>query len=82
MLHVFTGKRSNIKKVVCDGIGNSISYKMISVYTPRSKTVGGDTFLVAKNYFLEGGKNTSSCNYVSNINVNNNKTADIIALMK
>ena len=26
---VFTGKRSNIQKVVCDGLGNSISYKMM-----------------------------------------------------
>ena len=51
VLHVFTGKRSNIQKAVCDGLGNSISYKMMS----GSKTVGGDTFLVPKVYFSGGG---------------------------
>ena len=30
-LHVFTGKRLNIKKMVCDGLGNSISCKMMPV---------------------------------------------------
>ena len=31
VLRVFTGKRLTVKKVVCDGLGNSISYKMMSV---------------------------------------------------
>ena len=42
---------------------------------PRSKTVGGDIFLVAKSVLFRGKKthqNITNCNYVSNINVNNN----------
>ena len=31
VLHVFIGKRSNIKKMVCDGLSNLISYKMMAV---------------------------------------------------
>ena len=53
--YVFTGKRSNIKKMVCDGLGNLISYKMMP---PRSKTVGGDTFLVAKSVLFQEGRKT------------------------
>ena len=44
--------------------------------------MGGDTFLVAKSelFFQGEGKthqNITNCNCVSNINVNNNKTADM-----
>ena len=44
----------------------------------RLKNVGGDTFLVDKSVLFRGG-NTSKHkrNYVSNINVNNNKTVDM-----
>ena len=42
---------------------------------PRLKTVGGDTFLVAKSVLFRRGvkhQNITKCNYVPNINVNNN----------
>ena len=42
---------------------------------PRSKTVGGDTFGVAKSVLFRRGekhRNITKCNYVPNINVNNN----------
>ena len=54
-----TGKRSKHKNYECDGLGNSISYKMVYVSPPWSKTVGEDAFLVVKEQFFRGGKNTS-----------------------
>ena len=48
---------------------------------PRSKTVGGDTFLVAKSVLFRRGENTSKCNYVPNINVNNNTNCWYVVLI-
>ena len=46
-------KRKNYE---CDGIGNSIPYKMILFQPPRSKTMGEDAFLVAKVQIFRGGE--------------------------
>ena len=45
----------NAKNHECDGLGNSIPYKMSVFQPPRSKTVEEDAFLVAKVQFLSGG---------------------------
>ena len=76
VLHVFTGKRSNIKKMPYDCLGNSISYKMIPVSASKVKNCGRICiFSGQKCTFQEGRKthqNIINCNYVPNINVNNN----------
>ena len=75
------GRDRNRKDYARGGLGTSISYKMMFFHPPVSKTVGGNTFLVAKSVIFKGGgetlQNIINCNYVSNINVSNNKTADM-----
>ena len=46
-------KRKNYE---CDGLGNSIPYKMSLFQPPRSKTVENDAFLEEKCNFSVGGK--------------------------
>ena len=76
MLHVFTRKRSNIKKMVCDGLDNSISYKIIPVSASEVKNCGRRYIFSGQKCTFSGGeKNISKynkMNYVPNININNN----------
>ena len=79
MLCVFTGKRLNIQELVYGGLGNSISYKM-SISASLVKNCGRRYIFSGQKYTFPGGgthQSISNCNYVSNINLNNNKTADM-----
>ena len=64
-----------LKKLYVTVSATQFPTKWCPFQPPRSKTVG-DTFLVAKNELFQEGKKThqniTKCNYVPNINVNNN----------
>ena len=85
VLYVFTGKRSNIKKMTSDSLGNSITYKMMPVSASyvkncdRRKVWGGQKCTVQ-----EGRKthqNITKCNYVPNLNVNNTNCWYVVLIL-
>ena len=57
-VHAFTRKRSNIKKMVCTVSATQFPTKWCPFQPLRSKTVGGDTYLVAKSVLFQEGRKT------------------------
>ena len=76
VLHVFTGKRSSIKKKYVTVSATQFPTKWCPFQPLRSKTVGGETFLVAESVLFQEGRKThqniTKSNYAKNINVSNN----------
>ena len=55
VLRVFTGKRSNIQKEVCDGLGNLISFKMMSVSVSYVKICRRSYIFSSQKCTFQGG---------------------------